>query len=352
MKEFNTIIGENQARKENLQGEYERQVMDVVLNGRTGDLWGDIDEDSQSKLENMHNDLVEWKTKLEESKANGDEEGAALASANIEALFETAQAMGKSLFDNSEFMRALGEVERDEIAMIRENTAGLVDIVQNIYLKTQELSKGLGSSYLTHLPDGTGLTYLPDGNVLTYLPDGNVLTNQPDSASQGALPDGDKSKSAAKAHAYGLRRVPFDGYPALLHEGERVLTKSEAEHALAEDGPRLGADAEGSLLDALTSDRGDIYDAGRWGRRPLHDTGEYPPLRWAVGGPRSAGSGGESQDAAPGGGGAQRPGDAAAGGLHIAITGNDFVGTGEEMADQIMEVLIRKLEQAYTAAGR
>lgn len=30
------------------------------------------------------------------------------------------------------------------------------------------------------------------------------------------------------AHAYGLDRVPYDDYPALLHEGERVLTASEA----------------------------------------------------------------------------------------------------------------------------
>jgi len=28
--------------------------------------------------------------------------------------------------------------------------------------------------------------------------------------------------------AYGLQRVPYDNFPALLHEGERVLTASEA----------------------------------------------------------------------------------------------------------------------------
>lgn len=30
------------------------------------------------------------------------------------------------------------------------------------------------------------------------------------------------------SHAYGLERVPYDDYPALLHEGERVLTASQA----------------------------------------------------------------------------------------------------------------------------
>lgn len=34
--------------------------------------------------------------------------------------------------------------------------------------------------------------------------------------------------SARAGHAYGLRRVPYDNYAALLHEGERVLTAREA----------------------------------------------------------------------------------------------------------------------------
>ena len=32
----------------------------------------------------------------------------------------------------------------------------------------------------------------------------------------------------SNSHAFGLDRVPWDGYPALLHEGERVLTASQA----------------------------------------------------------------------------------------------------------------------------
>lgn len=34
--------------------------------------------------------------------------------------------------------------------------------------------------------------------------------------------------ASAASHAYGLERVPYDNYPALLHEGERVLTAAEA----------------------------------------------------------------------------------------------------------------------------
>lgn len=41
---------------------------------------------------------------------------------------------------------------------------------------------------------------------------------------------GDSSSSGGKGnrHAFGMARVPYDDYPALLHEGERILTKQEA----------------------------------------------------------------------------------------------------------------------------
>ncbi|MCB2300935.1 hypothetical protein [Clostridium tagluense] len=37
-----------------------------------------------------------------------------------------------------------------------------------------------------------------------------------------------KSGGSGKSNAFGLARVPYDNYPALLHQGERVLTKQEA----------------------------------------------------------------------------------------------------------------------------
>lgn len=46
----------------------------------------------------------------------------------------------------------------------------------------------------------------------------------PDSGGPRATPD-------LAGHAYGLSRVPYNGYPALLHEGERVLTASQAREA-------------------------------------------------------------------------------------------------------------------------
>lgn len=67
--------------------------------------------------------------------------------------------------------------------------------------------------------------------------------------------------------------MPYDNYPALLHEGERVLTASEAR---------------------------------------------------------------AQERAAP---------------VQLTVTGNNFVGAPEELADQLWAIIVRKLEREQTAAA-
>ena len=46
---------------------------------------------------------------------------------------------------------------------------------------------------------------------------------------------GSSSNGAASSHRQGLTYVPYDGYKAILHEGERVLTKEEARSRVTGD---------------------------------------------------------------------------------------------------------------------
>ena len=41
--------------------------------------------------------------------------------------------------------------------------------------------------------------------------------------------DGGDSGSADGSHRTGLREVPFDGYTAILHKGEAILTQPETD---------------------------------------------------------------------------------------------------------------------------
>lgn len=53
------------------------------------------------------------------------------------------------------------------------------------------------------------------------------------------------------SHAYGMDRVPYDGYPALLHEGERVLTASQArEQDQGEAAPGISITVTGNTFGA------------------------------------------------------------------------------------------------------
>ena len=63
--------------------------------------------------------------------------------------------------------------------------------------------------------------------------------------------------AAQKQHAYGLGRVPYDNYAALLHEGERVLTASQA-RAEERGGPTVQVTVTGNNFygsDAAMEDR-------------------------------------------------------------------------------------------------
>lgn len=269
----------------------------------------------------MNQEYTDWKARYEESGGTDAE-----AAAHMESLHEQAQTLAQAYFDNSDFIQMLNDTELDEVAAIRENTAGLTDATQAAYRLTQELSKGLGAAVISSGGLGGGGTWDDEsgGSAEGYFSrtQALLLSKWGGNSSSGNLP-------GSKSHAYGLRRVPFDDYPALLHEGERVLTKSEAraeETALGAGLPRLG------------------YSP------PVRD--EYPPLSDSAGGRRSGAGGGEYLDTTPGTGGPQGLQNGGEGGVNLSVTGNNFVGTGEEMADQIFEIIMRKLEVAWKAAGR
>lgn len=258
--EINAIMGENQARRENLQDQYMREVLDAVLNGGQGGLWDKFSEEQRNTLAKMNRKYTELKERYDESGGTDWEAGA-----ELEALYEEAQVLGKAYFDNSAEVKRLNEIEEDEIAAIRENTAGLTEATQASYRLSQQLSKGRGAVYLQD-----AARYASREDYARRGREENALS------SRGHITER-RDLQGNRAHAYGLDRVPYDDYPALLHEGERVLTAGQA----------------------------------------------------------------RAQDAAQS---APTP-------IQLTITGNSFTGTPEEMADQLAEIIVRRLEQAAIAAA-
>lgn len=271
--EINRIMGENQAMKENLQEQYMREVKAMVLEGQKGELWDKLDASQQNKLTEMSQQYAELMARYKDSGETDWE-----AAVGLQKLYEVTEATGQAYFDNSDFMKTLTDTEIDEIQAILDNTAALDNATQANYRVAQALSKGFASAYVFP-KHAAGVEILGDGSFVSYGEDGGVelLSSNPYADQGNVLPDGTVLPAGlGSSHAFGLGRVPYDDYPALLHRDERVLTASEAR----------------------------AQDAG--------------------------------QGTAP---------------ASFTITGNNFIGTPEEFADQIWEIIVRKLERAYTAAA-
>ena len=192
MAQANSIIGEGRAIAENLSRQYDREAMAALTQGAETTVYSD---EQAARLQAMHDQY----TSLVDQYQTATEEDKAVIAAQIEALMEDAQAMAESNYNASETAQQLREVELDQIAAIRENTAALGKAAwSGDYERQQEQSKGAYGDFWE----------------TDYIP-GDISYN-------AAL------DPALNRHAFGLDRVPYDSYPALLDEGERVLTAREA----------------------------------------------------------------------------------------------------------------------------
>ena len=193
IQSLNSIAGQNQAYMENLQDQYTREALGAVLMGEDTTLFSDADRET---LEAYREAYME----ASEQYANGNEQAGLV----MENLAQNAEAMATAAYESSEQYQLMMSAEEDQITALRENTAALAGW-KNSYNRQQELSKGLGS---------TGGSFIEKWGYNSTMTAEAVV-------GRGLLP----------GRASGVRRVPYDNYAALLHEGERVLTAREAREA-------------------------------------------------------------------------------------------------------------------------
>lgn len=198
LAQANSIIGEGQAIAENLARQYDREALEAVTLGKDTTVYSEEQADRLREMHSQYTDLVDqYQTATEEDKA--------VIAAQIDALMQEAEAMAESASDASDMSEQLHDVNLDLIAAIRQNTAAIESAPWlHSYEESQEQSKGRGS-------------------VLEEAPEA-VQTSEYTTSRSSLLED----LSHVAPHAAGLRRVPYDGYAALLHRDERVLTASQA----------------------------------------------------------------------------------------------------------------------------
>ena len=221
MSTLSRIEGENRAYLENLSEQYKREALSAVLLGEDTTLFGG---EQQAALAEMRDAYLQ----ASEEYASGNQE----AGLKMESLAERAEALAAAAYESSDQYQALRETELDQIAAIRENTAAL-NGWRSDYTEQQERSKGLGVSIVDDAMTGVqgflGGKVLDDAGIESALAAGDeeALARHGRAAGWISVMDAIRGDDA-NSHAAGLDRVPYDEYPALLHEGERVLTASEA----------------------------------------------------------------------------------------------------------------------------
>lgn len=121
-----------------------------------------------------------------------------------------AKVRGMNEYNSSEGAQLMLEYEMSLAATIREDASTNNAYWDAGYRKGQEFSKGL----IAGQASSTGFNLLKQDDA--------------DRFNQSAMATQDAIWSKLNGYATGLGRVPYNNYPALLHEGERVLTAAEA----------------------------------------------------------------------------------------------------------------------------
>lgn len=191
-------IGAGRAALENLKEAYTRDIRSAVLEG------GALEQDWSLGMAEDITQLRKQYVAAIQSYRSGDDS----AGLEVERIMESAEGLAQEQFEASGLYRQNLDAEKETLEALRDNTAA-VSAAAEAYSRQTAATKGsAGVGIVENLAAGAE-------NHLSKL---------------GTKPDGSKigSINTWGANAFGLDRVPYNDYPVRLHEGERVLTASQA----------------------------------------------------------------------------------------------------------------------------
>lgn len=188
----NKAIGAGRAALDNLADQYTEEALAAVLTGKETTLeWSDKTSTRLQELAELY----------QEAMADYNA-GNAEAGTLVETYLEEARALAEAQYDSSDAVRAQTDAENDMIAAIRENTSALTGWKAS-YETSQNLTKGLAA---------------------------NLVIGQTQITPEQAAKEAERLQTLKDLglYAVGIDYVPYDNFPALLHQGERVQTAVEA----------------------------------------------------------------------------------------------------------------------------
>ena len=219
MQEAYNKIGQWKASLENQSEQYQRDAMSAVMSGNIN---VEFSDETKSRLAEMYQEYTKYAS--DDSKEAGAKMGELLAEAQAIATNEYNASDGAQLALQSN--KTLAEnIKNDSALQDSYWDAG--------YTMGQQFTLGLTSamtldntldSIKSPTKNETGFDVSMPKNPKDWLEklwkEGKTVGKLPTQAL-------DWITNLGSHYAYGLNYVPYNDYPALLHEGERVLTASE-----------------------------------------------------------------------------------------------------------------------------
>lgn len=210
-----SMIGQWQASLENTKARLEREAMDAVMSGVISESFAGSDQ--RERLEEM---AAEYQAALADYEAGNEEAGATMG-----RLLAEAQVIAMNEYNASDGAQLALESELSLAESIREDAASNKAYWDAGYRKGEEYSKGLAAGIF----GGADAGATPDTSGAAF--QHPMLKNSLSTEPQG--------------YAVGLDYVPYDNFPALLHQGERVLTANEARAQDREGGRQIVVNISG-----------------------------------------------------------------------------------------------------------
>lgn len=210
MKQAYALMGEWQAELENTKNEIYRDTM-------TGVMEGVIPDFDNPELEAQIQDMANRYAELSAQAESGNEEERREARAQMGALLAEAEVMAQNAYMESEGKDLEIAAKLGLIENVQASSTGAWENAG--WLDGQAYTRGFVSA-------------MSQSDVQTEIP--NLV--------QGGTMNGEyiPARGTSTGAAFGLNRVPYDDYPVLLHEGERVLTASQAREQDAGKAPASG----------------------------------------------------------------------------------------------------------------
>ncbi len=224
MQEAYNEIGQWKASLENLAEQYKRDALNSVMTGTIEASFNDSEQ--KEALERLAQEYAQAQADYNGNMELGDTESAQEAGAEMGRVLAEAQVIATNEYNASEGAQLALESNKTLAENIKNDTAAQEEYWNAGYTMGQQFNLGFASAIQesTAAPKKANL----EDNAAVTLKKEETITAYGLSEANTSAVKLEPYTGTVNGHAYGLSYVPYNNYPALLHEGERVLTASDS----------------------------------------------------------------------------------------------------------------------------